>query len=64
MSVVNAPDEAAQDLLLERDPLRLVQAQQLRQLSRVDVVVALLDDHDDAIPPSAQYLSSSHSSIP
>src|SRR5207244_771526 len=41
-------DEAAQVLLLNRDPLRLVQTDELGQLARVDVVVALLDDHATA----------------
>ena len=58
-------DEPAEDLLLDRDSLLLVEPDELGKLARVDVVVALLDDHSrPPIPPIAQYLSSSHSSIP
>ena len=38
-------DQPPEVALLELDPLGLVQADQLVQLARVDVVVALLDDH-------------------
>ncbi len=59
------PDEPAEDLVLEWDSLGLVEPDELGQLARVDVVVALLDDHRGSpMPPSAQYFSSSHSSIP
>ena len=58
-------DEPAEDLVLEWDSLGLVEPNELGQLAGVDVVVALLDDHRGSpMPPSAQYLSSSHSSIP
>src|SRR6266536_2162517 len=38
-------DEVAEVALLDLDPLGLVEADELVQLARVDVVVALLDDH-------------------
>ena len=38
--------------------------QSLAELARVDVVVALLDDHAGPTPPMQRYLISSHSSIP
>ena len=37
-------------------PSLLVEADELRQLARVDVVVALLDDHGRSSPPTATVL--------
>src|SRR5207237_370374 len=56
-------DQSAEDPLLDFDPLRLVEADELVQLAGVDVVVALLDDQVST-PPMHRYLISSHSSIP
>src|SRR5205085_11193593 len=57
------PDELAEVLALQLDPLALVHRDDLVQLPGEHVVVALLDDHD-SMPPIARYLISSHSSIP
>src|SRR6266542_1805346 len=56
-------DQAAEELLLDRDPLLLVEADEVDELAGVDVVVALLDDQAET-PPMHRYFSSSHSSIP
>src|SRR5437773_1931384 len=56
-------DQAAEMLLLESDPLLLVEANELDELTREHVVVTLLDDHRSR-PPIARYFSSSHSSMP
>ena len=45
ISVVNAPDEAAENLLLDLDAFGRVQLHELRELSRMDVIVTLLNDH-------------------
>ena len=54
MSVVKAATSRPEMLLLERDPLGLVERDELAQLPGVDVVVALLDDHFSAAAISAQ----------
>ena len=56
-------DQVAEDRLLHRQPLGLVDAQVLGHLAGVQAVDALLDDHR-SIPPNATYLSSSQSSMP
>ncbi len=56
-------DEMAEDALLDRGALLGIEPDHLGQLSGVDVVRALLDDHLH-MPPMHRYLISSHSSIP
>ena len=66
-SVVNAPTNPPSTSCWIGIPSVLVQAHELGELSRVDVVVALLDDHHQIgspIPPIARYFSSTQSSTP